>query len=166
MQHHGIPTRLLDWTETFAVALYFALKGSRTDAAIWVLRPGLLNQRTSDTDGILEASDLAGRYSDVFLSGGSPMTADVVALSPHRHNPRVAQQRGGFTLHTNLDAPLEILHPDVVTKISIPRGCNSEAERFLELSGVSEFSLFPDLDGLARELTHQHVVNAARHAGI
>lgn len=51
MQHYGIPTRLLDWTENGALALYFAVSGGTFDEdvqrVVWVMNPGALNSLTT-----------------------------------------------------------------------------------------------------------------------
>ena len=152
MQHHGLPTRLLDWSENFAVALYFAMKRPRSEAAIWVLNPFKLNRKTLGKEMVINPSDLDADYFQCYIRRTHRIPADVVAFSPLRHNQRVFNQKSGFTLHDRLDVPLEELHPDVVKKFVIPDECFDDAKLFLDFSGVSEFSLFPDLDGLAREI--------------
>lgn len=156
MQHHGLPTRLLDWSETFGVALYFALREGEGDCTIWVLDPFRLNKITTKRDEILHPTDLKRSYDSYYIEKVEPLEGDVVAISPLRHNPRVFHQRAGFTLHDNLKRPLEDLYPEALTRIDIKAEVRTEAARFLTLSGISEFSLFPDLDGLARELIREH----------
>lgn len=157
MQHHGMPTRLLDWTETFGIALYFAVARSNSDAAIWLLRPQELNQRTMNCATIVDVRQLGGAYEEFYIQESISMAADVVALAPPRYNPRVAQQRAAFTLHDDLRAPLEQLHPDLARRVVIPINVHEEARRFLTMAGISEFTLFPDLDGLTRDLKQTYL---------
>ena len=152
MQHHGLPTRLLDWSETFSVALYFALREGGGDGTVWVLDPFKLNKATTNREEIMHPGDLKRSYDDYYIARTEPLEGDVVAISPLRHNPRVSQQRAGFTLHDNLDRPLEDLHPEALVRIDIPAKVRADAGKFLKLAGISEFALFPDFDGLAREL--------------
>lgn len=59
-------------------------------------------------------------------------------------------QSAVFTLHKDLRVPLEDLCPNAVRQIVVPRVVHDEAQKFLRLSGISEFTVFLDLDGLAR----------------
>jgi hypothetical protein len=52
--------------------------------------------------------------------------------------------------------PLEQLYPEALKKILITPEAQDGARNFLKLMGLSEFTLFPDLDGLARELNYEY----------
>jgi hypothetical protein len=150
MQHHGLPTRLLDWTHNFAVALYFALRSPEGDTAIWILDPYELNQRSIGKDLLLHPTQLSTDYRQYFIDRTAPPDGDVVSIVPLRHHPRVISQQSAFTLHADLETPLEELHPNCVTKIVIPHAVRKDADIFLHLAGVTELTLSPDLDALAR----------------
>lgn len=152
MQHHGLPTRLLDWTENFTVALYFAIKEAKGDCCVWMLDPFELNRLTINNNQLLGVSDLPATYSECFLQEEKTLDSKVIAISPLRHHPRLFHQKGGFTIHVDLHTPLEQMFPDVLTKILIPKKALEGAKKFLRLAGLTEFSLFPDLDGLARDI--------------
>ena len=159
MQHHGLPTRLLDWTETFSVALYFALKEATDEAAIWILNPYALNLRSKHGHVIKHPrSDYPFSYWDCFICQTEKFPQPVAAISAPRITSRITAQASVFTLHRDLKKGLERIAPRCVEKIIIPKSAFEEAGHFLKLAGVTEFSLFPDLDGLARHLHRAHVV--------
>lgn len=158
MQHHGLPTRLLDWSDNFAVALYFALKDAdSSDACIWVLNPFELNKLEKGSDELLSTDQLGFSYQEILTKKSNKNVPDnVVAISPLRHQPRIFSQKAGFTFHVNLSKSLEELYPSALLKVDIPESAFDQAWEFLDIAGISEFSLFPDLDGLARELLINH----------
>jgi hypothetical protein len=169
MQHHGISTRLLDWSATFAVAVYFALKpqldcklngrpitpGLRP--SVWVLDPFALNIQTSGHEGVLNPEiDLEGTYKEFFVDGVKQLKESVLAVNPTQHGRRIGAQRGYFTLHSELFKPLDQIASACLRQFEIPETAVAEGLDFLALSGTNEFSLFPDLDGLARHLKGKH----------
>jgi hypothetical protein len=169
MQHHGLPTRLLDWSGTFAVAVHFALKpyidckatgaplSSELAPSVWVLDPFALNGKTSGHEGVLNPElDLEGSYKEFFIDDEKELTETALAVNPTHHGRRIAAQRGYFTLHSDVFTPLDKLAPECLRKFDIPPGAVGEGLDFLALAGASEFSLFPDLDGLARHLKVRH----------
>jgi len=165
MQHHGLPTRLLDWTNTFAVALYFAIAPNRPapksrgrTACVWMMNPFALNQKSGDHAAVYNPGiDLEGDYYENFITESKSLGSPVVALNPSRSTPRQAAQRSVFTLHNEIWKPLEEYAPEHMVRIEIPESCFSEALDFLSLAGINEYTLFPDFDGLARQLLHENV---------
>jgi hypothetical protein len=172
MQHHGLPTRLLDWSSTFSVALYFALKPYIFDTnfraaqfarkrapCVWILDPFELNFSVTGTASILSPNlDFKSTYAEYFiLDTAESLESEVLAISPTRTDRRLAVQQGFFTLHSALFAPLEVRQGSFLKKFVLPPTALDDALGFISLAGMNEYVLFPDLDGLARFLLERHV---------
>ena len=126
-QHHGLTTRLLDWTRNPLVALYFAVKGNiNVDGAVYF--------RTTTK---IMSEDF--KYTPFEIQ-------EVVTFITSYIAPRIAQQEGDFTAHPNPDMPLD---EEGLFKIIIPASLKSEMVAILEKYNVHHGKLFPDLDGQA-----------------
>jgi len=158
MRHHGVPTRLLDWTESLAVAVHFALSGSTNLPCVWVLNPYQLTKLSLGKHWILNMElDERHRYDHAFVRYENewPYRLPVAVDSPWR-NRRLAAQSGYFTLHGTDARPLEQQCRKLVVKVEIPENAVAGCRRFVQHAGINEFSLFPDLDGLARWLKSKY----------
>lgn len=169
MQHHGLPTRLLDWTTTFAAALYFALRpylfirnfpdleSFPIQPCVWILDPFELNRMEQRDPAVANPyTDFDGTYQENFIEESTSLGAKAVAIFPPQHTPRQSAQRSVFTLHSELFKPLDEISSDALRKFEVPIDATREAISFLTLAGINEFSIFPDLDGLARHLKNEH----------
>jgi hypothetical protein len=164
MQHHGLPTRFLDWSTTFAVALYFAIASRNVpsisqgeSACVWMMNPFELNKQAAGEAAVYNPTiDLKGDYYQNFITRSKSLGAPVMAINPSRATPRQASQRSVFTLHNDIWSPLEATYPEQLIRVDIPITCIPEAKEFLQLAGINEYTLFPDFDGLARHLHQEH----------
>jgi hypothetical protein len=160
MQHHGVPTRLMDWTEKLDVALFFALIGEPDRPCIWVLNPYLLGAKTMKTGQeafIYDfAEDSAYRYSSIWQRNNTwPFELPVPIYSPWKFK-RIDQQGGCFTFHGNSSLQLETLVPKFVKRVDIPHEDIPHIRKHLENNGINEFSLMRDFDSLSRFIVRKH----------
>jgi hypothetical protein len=132
-QHHGLPTRLLDWSRNPLVGLYFAVeKETTSDSAIYVLQ-GYKVLSTSKYTSPKECKEL-----EKFV--------------PDRITSRITAQLGVFTVHPKFTIPYD---SDDLDKIIIPNRLRKSLKQILDTYGINRASLFPDLDGLASHIVYQ-----------
>jgi hypothetical protein len=155
MQHHGVKTRLLDWTENPLVGLYFAAtENPKTDGALWAILPNDLNlhsklkpQYTLDIpsfdDPILE------NYSVQSIHREKTSDLDPIAIMAPRNTPRMQVQRGVFTIMHRAPKPVEEVGDGKhVWRYIIPKRKKSDLVNELCLLGINRFSLFPELESI------------------
>lgn len=163
MQHYGVPTRLLDWTDGALLGLYFAVRELKKprDAAVWVLDPTWLNDKTfggpeeTYLEGIMlpEWKETDPWFPKPFEEALHPKMP--VALDPPHVARRVSVQRSHFTIHGTDKNGLDGLarqKDSKLVKITIGEGGIVGILDDLETYGIVETTVFPDLEGLAREL--------------
>ena len=166
-QHHGLPTRLLDWTNSPYVALQFATEdvdAFDTDALVWCVDYNATNHFLPER---LKRA-LRDEGSDVFttemLTQAAPSLKDFDALStevyvaflePPSLDARIVNQFALFSLVSNPRARLEdwfVEHPDCCRRLIIPSSLKWEVRDKLDQANVTERVLYPGLDGLSRWL--------------
>jgi hypothetical protein len=153
-QHYGVPTRLLDWTESPTVALYFACETLGSDGMIFMMNPVDLNRASNPAKPrILDAHEDAGliaRYLSLpGVSGSKKMKT--VAINPVWNSERIMVQKGMFTLH-GTDFDLDDSHAPSLVALPILRENKPRLREDLERIGVDEMTIFPELEHACRFL--------------
>ena len=157
MQHHGVPTRLLDWTESALVALYFAVEDEKShnqEGGLWILLPTELNKNAnifSDENFYIPSFTdivLKNYEPEVFHQEKNTKLFPVAAIAT-RNNPRMQAQLGVFTISHRDKTPIEdIGDKNHVWKYKIPSSKKRIIKQELELLGITKFQIFPELSSI------------------
>jgi len=168
-QHVGLPTRLLDWTESSLVGLYFALQ--EEIPIVWMLNPFELNRLSTPNDKLKETYNIHAITwfthpdKNVINIGSESINAAwearpsriklPVAIRPTNVHTRMTAQKSCFTVHGEAKESLCVLleGKDILKKYIIDDKNSEKMLDELRQSGISERTLFPDHDGLAKDLT-------------
>jgi hypothetical protein len=160
MQHYGIPTRLLDWSESALISLYFAVNyglQKNTDSVVWVLNPWKLNELITQKSQYIYTSwdEEVKEYILKPYSRSEQVVPDkpIAIVAPFKSS-RIAAQRGLFTLHGSDQSPLNkhIQLLPYLKKIIIPAANRNDFMIDLTIAGITESLIFPELAGLAKEI--------------
>ncbi len=158
MQHYGLPTRLLDWTQSPMIGLFFALREEEydgKDGGLWGLQPSRLNMAQVEKKLILGSKNslVSPLFQAAYELGKDPEAGKTLAIMAQHIDIRQMVQASEFTIHGS-DTPLDQI-PEAdqfLVRIRIPQEAKSTMRKCLDVFNVSESYLFPDLEHLSKEL--------------
>lgn len=163
-QHHGLPTRLLDWTYSPFTAMHFATANTEKydiDGVIWQVDFVKVNDQIPEPLKVLIDEEkcnaftveiLESKFSTIHQLDRTIGTGHVLFFEPPSLDDRIVNQFALFSVMTSATSILDdwlIKHPDFYRRIIIPAKLKWEIRDKLDQANITERVLFPGLDGLA-----------------
>ena len=162
MQHHGAPTRMLDFTKSPFVAAFFALYRTTRSAAVYALDTPTLWRAAPLHDATLRRELIDPRINGNFERYFAGNNKEMIWIGePEQMDRRLVAQSGTFVVPGVLDKPLDAIIRGyesggaLLKKIVLPPSIREEAMLSLYRMNITHATLFPGLDGLARSIGYE-----------
>jgi hypothetical protein len=176
-QHHGLPTRLIDWTYSPYVAMHFAtakLEEFEIDGIIWCVDFAKANALIPETLKEVQREEGSYTFTVDMLNNVAQTPAEfdrlapepfVVFFEPPSLDDRIVNQFALFSLMSSATAALDHwldAHPELCRKIIIPAAVKWEVRDKLDQANITERVLLPGLDGLSSWLKRYYTPRTIR----
>ncbi len=170
-QHHGLPTRLLDWTYSPFIAMHFATANTEKfdlDGVIWKVDFVKVNRLVSEPLNHLLREERCNAFTIEMLEESIMSLSDfdkklnkeqVIFFEPPSIDQRIVNQYAFFSVMTRPTSIMDewlVEHPELYRRIIIPKELKWEVRDKLDQANITERVLFPGLDGLATWLKRHY----------
>lgn len=166
-QHYELPTRLLDWTESPLIALYFALETAtmtqEENPIVWSVNPYLLNSLSIEIESDesipnLFEDDDCFKFIEQNYSIKATKTKYPIVVSGLKNNARIEAQQGLFCLYPINGKPLEEFKDkdDYLQGIEINKETIDEIKKDLFFLGIKKINVFPELQSISKDIVFEY----------
>jgi hypothetical protein len=160
MQHYNTPTRLLDWTASFRVALYFAVQDDLVNGAVWVFDKENFKKAAKEIYHEIspDQGDMILKDLDNFVEFGMNASHMILIYENDIKTDRIISQRGVFTFSTHIftnhafhiGQMLRGLQRFPLTKIIIPKHIKKDVRERLAKMNITNETLFVSIDSIGK----------------
>src|ERR1019366_1258041 len=156
MQHHGAPTRLIDFTWSPYVAAFFGLERTLADGVVWAMNPAHIDSSRAEKPVRMDPRE-KGNFRRYFLNGNRRF---IWMGEPHTMNRRLIAQSGTFAVPGVLDVPIEQIlsgadQENILAKFILTNAVREVGMRELYRMNITYATLFPDLHRVAKSLAYE-----------
>ena len=149
-QHHGLPTKLMDFTSSHITSLLFAVEKAfsskdESDAVVYFLDPCKLNNKNKKLSQLVTVDENTKLNNDEHEGP--------IAIQVRKLNARVDAQNGVFVLFQDTDTPLEKgLGEDILIKVVSDGGAKRQLLASLYSMGINFTHIYPELNSVAKDI--------------